>query len=919
MIPSAELIQLAPLLRRVDKFVYTADKNLAAFNAENFDMDRFVKIENALDIVQISPVPRSELNVPEHAFLLCLVSRAIPEKGWQEAIEAVKLAREISERQIHLLLIGEGPEYDRLKPIIKDNYIHFLGFRENVRDYFAASDLGFLPSRFPGESFPLVIIECFHANRPMLASNVGEIARMMLGSYGQAGTVFDLENWEIPIDKVAGIIATYAQDKNLYLDHLSRVSAAAAKFDPRVLLNKYEAVYQELFRGAGKRPDVCAVGINPPVHYIKHGRQEAEPFDSLILPRNEKRILIIDQNIPTFDQDSGSLRMYSILKIITELNYIVTFIPNDLKYTEPYYSELKKIGIEIINDHITPECYLKEKGGEFSVVILSRADVAFKYLPLIRAYAINSKVIYDTVDLHWIRYQRATELHNSQDMKKKADYYKNIETINTICSDVTFTVTDDDKKYLLEAIPEANVEVVPNVHEVEQLQNEFSNRQDLMFIGGFYHEPNVDAILYFVKEIYPSIIKKLPGVRLYVVGSNPPDVIKALDGPDIKVTGFLKDVKPIFQSCRVFVSPLRYGAGMKGKIGQSMAFGLPVVTTSIGAEGIGLSDGQNALIADEPQEFAEAVAKLYTDENLWNEMSKNSIDHINRRYSPDVIRNKMENILQSLQKENGSKEADLLSGKISNKNMVEEMLPSISDNDPKGKVLIAGVYLSDKQNNIGHIIEQFDSTRNWNIVHKWISLGSKKNCDQDHVERVTTLYVDQKRPKFTLINELLSGENLKEYDYIIISDDDIVMPCNFLDLFLAIQKKYDFAIAQPARTHNSYIDHPFVEKLDGLQARRTRFVEIGPLVSFRQDAFLLLFPFDQNSPMGWGYDFVWPRMMDEHGLRMGIIDAVPVEHSMRKPVVNYKHSEAMESMNKYLTINPHVSPDEAFTILESYA
>jgi glycosyltransferase involved in cell wall biosynthesis len=251
------LIQLAPLMRRVGKFVYAADKNLAAFDAEYFDMDRFVKIENALDIVQINPIPRSELNVPEDAFLLCLVSRAISEKGWHEAIEAVKLAREISERQIHLLLIGEGPEYDRLKPIIKDNYIHFLGFRENIRDYFAVSDLGFLPSRFPGESFPLVIIDCFHANRPMLASNVGEIARMMLGSDGQAGTVFDLENWSIPIDKVAGIIAAYAQDKSLYLDHLSRVSTAAAKFDPRVLLNNYEAVYLELFRRGRKSHSGC--------------------------------------------------------------------------------------------------------------------------------------------------------------------------------------------------------------------------------------------------------------------------------------------------------------------------------------------------------------------------------------------------------------------------------------------------------------------------------------------------------------------------------------------------------------------------------------------------------------------------------------------------------------------------------------
>ncbi|PTR09612.1 glycosyltransferase involved in cell wall biosynthesis [Nitrosospira sp. Nsp5] len=248
-IPPIELPHILPLLKkRVDKFVYTADKNLTVFDTNHFDINRFVRIDNALDIIPITPVPRFQLGISENAFLICLVSRAIPEKGWQEAIEAVKLAREIHQKDIHLLLIGEGPEYDRLKPIIKDEFIHFLGFRANIRDYFATSDLGFLPSRFLGESFPLVLIDCLHSNRPMLASNVGEIKRMMSTSSGPAGTVFDLENWNIPITNVAEIIATYAEEKNLYLDHLHRVPVAAAKFDPAILLKNYEAVYLELCR-----------------------------------------------------------------------------------------------------------------------------------------------------------------------------------------------------------------------------------------------------------------------------------------------------------------------------------------------------------------------------------------------------------------------------------------------------------------------------------------------------------------------------------------------------------------------------------------------------------------------------------------------------------------------------------------------
>jgi glycosyltransferase involved in cell wall biosynthesis len=176
------------------------------------------------------------------------VSRAIPEKGWQEAIETVKLARGISQKDIHLLLIGAGPEYERLKPIIEDEFVHLLGFRANVRDYFAASDLGFLPSRYPAESFPLVLIECLHSRRPILASNLGEIEKMIATSKGRAGTVFDLNNWNIPIAHVARLIAEYVENPDLYRDHLYKVPEAVAKFDPVSLLQKYEGVYLELLK-----------------------------------------------------------------------------------------------------------------------------------------------------------------------------------------------------------------------------------------------------------------------------------------------------------------------------------------------------------------------------------------------------------------------------------------------------------------------------------------------------------------------------------------------------------------------------------------------------------------------------------------------------------------------------------------------
>ena len=130
---------------------------------------------------------------------------------------------------------------------------------------------------------------------------------------------------------------------------------------------------------------------------------------------------------------------------------------------------------------------------------------------------------------------------------------------------------------------------------------------------------------------------------------------------------------------------------------------------------------------------------------------------------------------------------------------------------------------------------------------------------------------------------------------------------------------HGFALAQPARTHASYIDHPFVEQLTGIDARWTRFVEIGPVFSMRRDAAELMVPFDENSPMGWGYDFVWPVLLETAGLRLGIVDATPVGHTMRRPLAHYDYEPTRARMDEYLTRRPHLTPGEAFVIVESYA
>ena len=231
-------------------------------------------------------------------------------------------------------------------------------------------------------------------------------------------------------------------------------------------------------------------------------------------------------------------------------------------------------------------------------------------------------------------------------------------------------------------------------------------------------------------------------------------------------------------------------------------------------------------------------------------------------------------------------------------------------------VLVAGIYLANQENGIEDIVAELNRSKKYHVVQKWIALHG--DAPSPEVDSVTVLKLENPLPKFLLLNKILSAEKLYRYNYIILCDDDIHLGQDFLDNFLELQQKHDFALAQPARTHNSYIDHPFVEQFEGLKARRTRFIEIGPVVSIRKDAFPLLLPFDESSFMGWGYDFVWPYLIEKSGLRMGIIDATPIDHSMRKPVKNYDYDNANSSMQEYLSKNPHLTKAEAFRILESY-
>jgi Protein of unknown function (DUF707) len=233
-----------------------------------------------------------------------------------------------------------------------------------------------------------------------------------------------------------------------------------------------------------------------------------------------------------------------------------------------------------------------------------------------------------------------------------------------------------------------------------------------------------------------------------------------------------------------------------------------------------------------------------------------------------------------------------------------------------GRVLVLGVFMADRENLAAGISSELGRSLAFRVEQRWVALGT--SAVPAELDLVTAFRQASPLPKFTILNRLLSQGGVADFDYLVVVDDDIELPHGFLDRYLELVERHDLALAQPARTHDSYIDHAFVEQLDGLDARWTRFVEIGPLFSIRRDAVALLTPFDEGSPMGWGYDLAWPVTMEQAGLRLGIVDATPVRHRLRKPVSNYDSGAAARAMAGHLAGRAHLDRSAAFTILESW-
>lgn len=365
------------------------------------------------------------------------------------------------------------------------------------------------------------------------------------------------------------------------------------------------------------------------------------PPDAAVVQRAARRrtgpegiVVVIDHYVPRADEDAGSVRMLTLLRALREQGHAVLFVPDNRHRSEPYTRTLQDLGVEVLYGHKNLGTVLLELRTDIRAVIASRVTVATGYLVQLRALLPEVPLVFDTVDLHFLREERAAALQGLDEVPPMASALRALELAMVQAADTTLVVSTFEQQLLQDIDPTADVRVLPTVHERREHAGVTgpSGREGLLFVGSFAHPPNADGLRWFTSEVLPLVQERRPGVRVDVIGRDPlPELVESAPA-GVTYHGWVEDLDPFYARARAVIAPLRFGAGVKGKIGEAMTHGVPVVMTPVGAEGMGIADGETALVAGDAHGFADAVVRLLEDDELWAALSGAAREHVDARF-----------------------------------------------------------------------------------------------------------------------------------------------------------------------------------------------------------------------------------------------------------------------------------------------
>ena len=356
-------------------------------------------------------------------------------------------------------------------------------------------------------------------------------------------------------------------------------------------------------------------------------------------------VVFVDHYVPFYDQDAGSRSTFLYIKIMVDMGINVKFIGANFFPHQPYTEELQQMGVEVLYGERYArnwKTWFEINCRQIDVIYLHRPHIAEDFIDFLVTLKNRPKLIYFGHDLHYLRTLREAELTASRPLFKLADDWKKRELAIFNKVDLVYYPSTVEVDEVTSLMFSANVKAIPlyPISSSDPANYQHENRSGIIFVGGFNHTPNVDAVLWFANEIMPIIRSYGEDINLNIVGSNVPEVISKLERKDIIVQGFLSDddLVKLYSKVRVCVIPLRFGAGVKGKVLEALQAGLPIVTTHIGAEGI--PDANSVLnIVDEPAEMASIIVNLHHSNAAASEKLHNYHDFVEKHFSVNRIQN----------------------------------------------------------------------------------------------------------------------------------------------------------------------------------------------------------------------------------------------------------------------------------------
>ena len=361
-----------------------------------------------------------------------------------------------------------------------------------------------------------------------------------------------------------------------------------------------------------------------------------------------KRLLVIDAVTPTPDRDAGSVATLEMIKTFQRLGWRVTFIPEDNFAYLPETRRLMRIGVECVYwpHYRNMEHFISERGDEFDAVLMFRVTTTRKHLELVQRSMEGVPVLYHVADLHHLREQREAELKGDREMMRRSKVTKRDEFAAISSADVTIVHSDHEKQVILEEDPGAEVYVFPWIISTRVETVSPSAREDIIFIGGFRHPPNVDAVHWLCEEIWPLVRSQKPDAVLKIIGADAPESVLSSDGKNgVDIVGWVPELDPYLQNARATVAPLRFGAGIKGKVISSLAAGVPAICTQVAAEGIPMNGELSGSITDTPEAFAREIIRLLEDDEKWHRQAESGLKLVRSEYSWEAAERRVKEIL----------------------------------------------------------------------------------------------------------------------------------------------------------------------------------------------------------------------------------------------------------------------------------